>query len=259
MREHGPRAAGEEPHGEDDRREHEEELDPEVGADRVVADREHEADGRERERRRAAERALEQHRGGDRSSLALVPAGRLVDAHRVAADRGREHLAGRVRDEVRAHEPGQAVVDPADAKQPPPAPGHRPDGEDHDRDRAEEVPAVRVREDVQRLPDVDLPEDVSGAETGDDERREDPRPFVHLRERLGIGRAEAYVFGGLRRPLESLVAALAGREHGACAVGSPVDAGPLDPVHGRCFVEALGDACAGEEEDAGAHPRGSGA
>src|SRR5436190_725115 len=63
---------------------------------------------------------------------------------------------------------------PTRAEQLLPAPRHRPDGQDHDRDSTDEVAEVRVHEDVQRLPDVDLPEDVRGAETGDDERRQKP-------------------------------------------------------------------------------------
>ena len=65
---------------EHDRRDDEGELDPEVGADVVVADREREADRGEHERRGAAERALEQHRPRDRPAVARVAPRRLVDA-----------------------------------------------------------------------------------------------------------------------------------------------------------------------------------
>src|SRR4029079_1440141 len=78
------------------------------------------------------------------------------------------------------HQPAQPVVDAAAAEQLLPAPGHRPDGHDHDRDRPEEVLELRVAEDVDRLADVDLPDDVGGAEAGDDERRADPdRAALH--------------------------------------------------------------------------------
>src|SRR5581483_11882153 len=168
-----PHAAREEDDAENDGRDDEGELDPEVGADVVAADREHEPDRREGEGRRAAERALEQHRPRDRPTVAGVPPRRLEDPHRVAADRGREDLAGRVRREVRPRQPRQPVVDAAAGEQLLPAPRHRQHGDDHDRDRPEEVADVRAAEDVERLADVDLPDDVDGAEAGDDERRDD--------------------------------------------------------------------------------------
>ena len=150
LREQRPDAAREERDREHDRRDHEGALDPEVGADRVVADREHEADGGQGERGRTAERPLEQHRAGDVAAAAGVAAGGLVDPHRVAADRGRQQLPGRVGDEVGARQPGEPLVDPAHVEQLLPAPGHRPDRADHDRDRREEVADLRVREQVQR-------------------------------------------------------------------------------------------------------------
>ena len=80
-----------------DAQDDERELDPDVAADRVVADREHEAHGREHERRRAAERPLEQHRAGHRPARAgMAPRG-LVDPRRISAERGRQHLARRRR------------------------------------------------------------------------------------------------------------------------------------------------------------------
>ena len=88
---------------------HEDELDPEVRADRVPADREQQPDAREQERDRAAERALEQHRAGDRRDLPGMAARRLEDARRVAADRRRQHLPDGVRDEVGARQPGDAT------------------------------------------------------------------------------------------------------------------------------------------------------
>jgi hypothetical protein len=110
----------------------------------VAPDREHEADRREQQRRRPAERSLEQHRPRDRPAVAGVAASRLEDPHRISADRGRQHLAGRVRGEVGAGQPGEAVVDPAAGEQLLPAPGHRPDRDDHDRDAREEVRELGV-------------------------------------------------------------------------------------------------------------------
>src|SRR4029077_7021388 len=116
----------------------------------------------------------------DGTALAGMPLGRLEDAHPVAADRGRQYLAGRVGGEVRAQEPAEVVVDPAAGKKLLPAPGHRHDGDDHDPDGAEEVRQVGVPQDVDRLADVDLPDDVRGTEAGDDEGRADPdRPALH--------------------------------------------------------------------------------
>ena len=180
--ERSPRLLREQHHGDNERGDHEPELDPQVGADVVVADRQDEAHSGECERRRAAERTFEQHRPGDRTALPRVAAGRLEDAHPVAADRRRQDLPGRVRGEVRAHQPAQPVEDPACREQLLPAPGHRPDGDDHDRDRPEEVGEVRVAEDVERLPYVDLPDDVGGAEAGDDEGRADPDRAAPHRE-----------------------------------------------------------------------------
>ena len=57
---------------EHDRADDEQRLDPQVGADVVVADREREADRSERERRGAAERPLEQHGAGDVAAAAGV-------------------------------------------------------------------------------------------------------------------------------------------------------------------------------------------
>ena len=48
----------------------EDRLGPEVGADRVAADREQEADTGEQQRHRAAERPLDEHRARDRRAHA---------------------------------------------------------------------------------------------------------------------------------------------------------------------------------------------
>src|SRR6202022_4809608 len=60
--ERAPGAPREEPYRERDRGDDERALDPEVGAHVVAAERERETDRSERERARAAERALEQYR-----------------------------------------------------------------------------------------------------------------------------------------------------------------------------------------------------
>src|SRR2546427_2613390 len=109
--EHRTYAPREQRDGEDDRRDYEGELDPEVGADVVLAHGEHEADRGEREGRGAAERPLQKHRAGDLAAASAVPPGGLVDPHRVAADRRRQDLPSRVGDEVGAHQPREAVVD----------------------------------------------------------------------------------------------------------------------------------------------------
>ena len=72
-RERPPRRAREDGHAEQDGGDDERELDPEVGADVVFAEREREADGGERKRGRAAEGALEQHRAGDRPAAPGMP------------------------------------------------------------------------------------------------------------------------------------------------------------------------------------------
>ena len=116
-----PGGAGEEEEDQDERAEDERALQPEVGVDVVGPDREEEADRTEEDRARAAEAALQQDDRRDVRRPAAVAPRRLVDAHCVAADRGREHLARRVRDEVRAGEPPEGVVHPLRAHQPLPA------------------------------------------------------------------------------------------------------------------------------------------
>src|SRR6266487_1666801 len=71
---HRPQSAREQKHRQHQGRDHEGALDPEVGSDVVASDREREADGRERQRRGAAQRALEQHGGGDRAAVAWMAA-----------------------------------------------------------------------------------------------------------------------------------------------------------------------------------------
>ena len=61
------------------------------------------------DRRRAAEPALEHDRPRHDRGAPGMPPRRLDDAHRVAAERRRQHLTRRVRDEVRAREPAAAA------------------------------------------------------------------------------------------------------------------------------------------------------
>ena len=149
------------------------ELDPDVAANAIAADREPEAHGREDERRRSAQRALEDDGAGDGPSRAGMAAGRLVDPRRVAAERGREHLRRGVGDEGRPYEPAEALVHAARGEELLPAPRERPDGGDPDRAGGEPPADARMREDVSRLAQVDPPEDVGGREAGDCERRGD--------------------------------------------------------------------------------------
>src|SRR6266540_5523497 len=99
-----------------------------------------------------------------------MPPRSLVDPRGVPADRRRQHLGDRVADEVRAHEPGQPLADSARAEEKLPAPRHRQDARPHDPERPQNVAELRVGDHVRGLADVDLPEQVGGAEAGDDER-----------------------------------------------------------------------------------------
>ena len=120
------------------------------------------------------EGALEQHRAGDRPGASRVAPGSLEDPRCVTAHGRRQHLPCRVADEVRPRQPAQAIVDRPRLEQPLPAPRHRQHGHGHDRHRRRQPPVVRLAEDVDRLVDVDLPDDVGEAEAGDGERRGDP-------------------------------------------------------------------------------------
>src|SRR5262249_58237872 len=80
---------------------------------------------------------------------------------------------GRAPSEVGAGEPGSGAAPAAGTQDPPPPPRHRPDRADHDREREQPPAGARVAEDVAGLPEIDLPEDLGGAESGDDERQRD--------------------------------------------------------------------------------------
>ncbi len=127
------------------------------GADRVVADREQEADAREQERHRPADRPLEQDRARDRRDPARVAAGRLVDARCVAADARRQHLAPpRTRRSRCGSATGRDSCTPRAREQQLPAPRHRRHRDERQERREQEPGDARRAEDVRRLAEVDL-------------------------------------------------------------------------------------------------------
>ena len=136
----------------------------------VAADREHETDRDEDERPRGADHPL--HEDGARDlRLRVGPAARVLDdAHGVAADCRRQHLPGRVADEVELRQPGERLVDPLRGQERLPAPGHPHGRHQEDHVRGEQVPAVARPDQVDRLPEVDLPDQVG----------EDARADEHL-------------------------------------------------------------------------------
>src|SRR4029453_13690985 len=174
-----PRAAREEQEAEDDRRDDEECLDPEIGADVVVADGEQEPDCGQQKRAGAANRALEEDGRCAGVAMPGMAPRRLVDAHRIAADRRRQDLPRRVGDEVRGGQPAHVVLDALRAKQKLPAPGHRQDRDHHQEEREQQVPRIRVRDHPQGLAEVDLPDEVSEAEPRDQERQGDAKGPLH--------------------------------------------------------------------------------
>ena len=136
--------------------------------DVVAADREDEADRAEQDGRGTAERPLEEDDRGDVARAPGVAARRLPDPHGVAADRGRQDLPRGVRDEVRPRQPGERVLDPLRGEQPLPAQRHRQRRHDHDRDREREPPRIGVEQHVDRLLQIDLPDEVRDREPGED-------------------------------------------------------------------------------------------
>ena len=87
----------------------------------------------------------------------------LVDPASLPAERRRQHLAGRVRDEVRAHAAIRTARGFRGRREAAPTPGQRPDRSDRDRDREQQVGEVRVAQDLEGLPEVDAPDDVRRA------------------------------------------------------------------------------------------------
>ena len=115
------RGASEEEKREHDRAEDEDPLEPEVGAHVETPDREHERDGAEENRRGPAEPAFEHHGSGGDGGPPTVSAGGLDDPHSVSSERGRQHLAGGVGDEVGAGTPAEASSIPCARSEPSPA------------------------------------------------------------------------------------------------------------------------------------------
>ena len=174
-----PRRAREEQEPEHECPEHEHAFEPQVAAHVVLPDREQEPDRSEGHRRRASDAALEEHGPRDDRRPPRMPPRRLDDADRVAAERRREHLTGRVCDEVRAREPGHALEDVVRSEEPAPAQREHRDGDDHDRHGECEPREVRVREDVERRAELDLPDQVRDRRGGQDERPDLTRPPTH--------------------------------------------------------------------------------
>ena len=155
--------------------------------------------------------------------------GRLEDPHSVAPDGSGKHLSRRVRDEVRANEPaaaGRTIPRASSSRCQRQAIGHT------DSTMIASAAGAGVTEDVQHLPEVDLPDDVRGAEAGDDERRRDAERGLLHSDNLGIGRREAYALGCTIRPAVSLLARLGRREH-RFAVGQKANAGRVGGRRGR--------------------------
>ena len=104
------------------------------------------------------------------AAVARMALRRLVDPRRVAADRRRAAPARPCRRRStsgRASARSSRMPRARSSRCQRQAIGQTESG--HDRDRAEEVARARVAEDVQRLADVDLPEDVGDTEAGDDD------------------------------------------------------------------------------------------
>ena len=149
---------------------------------------------------------------------------RLDDADRVPSERRREHLAGRVRDEVGTSQPRDALVDRMRGEQPPPAQREHRDGRGHDHDRQREPGEVRIGEDVERRAEVDLPDEVRDRGGRQDERPDLTRPTRHasVRPRASRGDGTKVVgWGRVRRPTpadaRSRRPRRSARAHAACA------------------------------------------
>ena len=170
-----PGRAREEEEAERQRAEDEQPFDPQVRADVVLPDREQKPDRAEGDGGCSSYSALEQHRPRDRGPPPGMPTRRLHDADSVAAERRRKHLTRGVRDEVGAREPGHALVNVVRGEQPAPAQREDRNGKEHDRHRECEPREVRVRENVERRTELDLPEEVRNGRGGQDDRPDLPR------------------------------------------------------------------------------------
>ncbi len=160
---------------------------------------------------------------------------------------------------------------PRAREQPLPAPRHRPDRDEHDRERGEEEAELRVREDVHGLAEVDLPDQVGDREPGHDERAGEPQhaaarePAVWRSRSCGEGRVQP---PQRRDHVRDVLIRMRGRERqrehlGARALGDgqrrllrePL-AVPGQPVH-RQEVDRGRDPLAGERRLVGV-PVGAG-
>ena len=174
----------------DDRADDEERLDPEV--------RRRSGSGRSRAggraRRGASVTAPPIARSsttepGDRRAVAGMAARRLVDPRGVAADAGRQHLADGVRDEVGARQPRDRLADAARAQEHLPAPRLRRDRDQGEHRREREPGRLAPRDRVDRLPEVDLRDEVRHGEARDERpsRRRGTSAFFSKASRLRPG------------------------------------------------------------------------
>ena len=116
----------------------------------------------------------------------------------------------------------ERVVDSACAEQELPAPGLRRYGDEREHGREREPAQAGRADDVRRLAEVDLRDEVGDRKTGDEERREDAEPALPQHDsdhRLGICGEEAYALDRLPGPGKRLRGRGAGGEHGARPVG----------------------------------------
>ena len=81
-----PGRAGEEQEAENERREDEDALEPEVGTHVVLADREQEPDGAERDGRCSSQAAFQEDGAGHDRRPPGMPSRRLDDANRISAE-----------------------------------------------------------------------------------------------------------------------------------------------------------------------------
>ena len=179
--------AREDGEGEQDRRDDERELDPEVSPDVVLAER-----GRRSrlQREQASPRRREHARGepslrSARPSL-VPPRGLRRSARRRHRQRWAAPAPPRRRRSTR--QPAEPVLDGTRAKELLPAPCHRNDGHGHDRHGGRQPPVIRVAQDLDRLVEVDLPDDVGDTQAGDEQRRGSPNA-ASLSRSLPVNRA----------------------------------------------------------------------
>ena len=105
-----------------------------------------------------AEHPFHQHRPRHLRAGLGPPARVVDDANRVTPHGGRQHVAGRVADEVELRQPAERLADPLRGEQHLPSPRHRPGRGEQDRQRRDDVERVRLRDLVDDLGRVELPE-----------------------------------------------------------------------------------------------------